>query len=333
MTSHSPNFASLIQDFFCKRLIQLQNVSTNTVASYRDTFRLLLHYIQRCKQKNPTDVVLADLDAPTVMGFLDDLEHSRGNVIRTRNVRLAALRSFMKYAVTCDPTAISIAQRILAIPMKRFDRPMLGYLTREEVTAIVNAPDLTTWSGRRDRALLTVLYNTGTRVSETIGLRRADVSLDRTRAVQVYGKGRKRRQVPLWKSTATLLAHWLSEIDPAAETPLFPNRHGRAMSRSGVEDRLDRAVVIAAGHCLSLAQKRVSPHTFRHTTAMHLLQAGVEMTVIALWLGHENLETTHQYVEADLAMKQRALDKLGDLPEGKTRYRAKDDLLRFLDGL
>lgn len=333
MPKFNPKVGFLIQEFFCKRLIQLQNVSANTVASYRDTFRLLLRYLQKCKRKNPADVELSDLDAPTVMAFLDDLENSRRNGVRTRNSRLAALRSFMKYAVVLDPTTLSIAQRVLAIPMKRFNRRIVGHLTPEEVTAVVNAPDATTWSGRRDQALLAVMYNTGTRVSEVIGLCRKDVSLDALRAIHVCGKGRKQRQVPLWKSTSALLVRWLSEIPPTPNTPLFPNRFGQPMSRSGIEDRLDKAVTIAAKHCKSLVQKRVSPHTLRHSTAMHLLQSGVEITVIALWLGHENTETTNQYLEADLAMKQRALDKMAELPTRKTRYRAEGDLLTFLDGL
>ena len=328
-----PNFAGLVQGFFCERLTQQQNVSAHTVASYRDTFRLLFRYLRQRRRKEPSDVRLADLDAPTVLAFLNDLERHRGNTVRTRNARLAALRSFMKHVGACDPTALPVVQRVLAIPMKRFDRPLLGYLTREEITALVEAPDSQTWSGRRDRSLLTLLYNTGIRVSEAVGLRRQDVQLDRRCAVQVSGKGRKERQIPLWKSTAALLASWLKEIEPGPQTPLFPNRQGRALSRSGVEHRLRQAVVVAAQRCPSLRGRHVSPHTLRHTTAMHLLQAGVDVTTIALWLGHENPKTTHQYVEADLAMKQRVLESMEGLPAGQGRYRAKDDLLQFLDGL
>jgi site-specific recombinase XerD len=332
-TRRFSTFASLVQEFFCQRLVQQQNASTNTVAAYRDTFRLLLRFLQQRKHKAPANVLLTDLDAITVLAFLDDLERHRGNTIRTRNARLAALRSFMKYAASRDPTALPIAQRVLAIPMKRFDLPLLGYLTREEVKVIVEAPDQTTWSGRRDRALLTVLYNTGMRVSEAIGLHRADVLLHQAPAVQIRGKGRKRRQVPLWKPTATLLIHWLKEIHADAETPLFPNRHGQALSRSGIEERLQQAVAIGTRRCSSLSQKQVSPHTFRHTTAMHLLQAGVDVTVIALWLGHASPETTHQYVEADLTMKQHALERLEELPVNRKGYRVEERLLQFLDGL
>lgn len=332
-TGHSPNFAGLVQSFFCERLIQQQNVSTHTVASYRDTFRLLFRYFRKRRHKEPSTIEIADMDAPTVLAFLNDLERHRSNTIRTRNVRLAALRSFMKHAGACDPAALPIAQRVLAIPQKRFNRPLLSYLTREEITAVVEAPNLQTWSGRRDRALLTLMYNTGIRVSEAVGVSRDDVQLDRRRTVQVFGKGRKERQIPLWKTTAVLLANWFKEIEPGPQTPLFPNRQGKAMSRSGVEHRLQQAVVAASQRCSSLRGRHVSPHTLRHTTAMHLLQAGVDITTIALWLGHENPKTTHHYIEADLAMKQRALESVEGLPAGKGRYHAKDDLLKFLDGL
>lgn len=332
-TGHSLNFASLVQTFFCDRLIQQQNVSRNTVASYRDTFRLLFRFLRRRQRKDPTALQVADLDAPSILAFLNDLERHRNNSIHTRNIRLAALRSFMKYAGTCDPTALPIAQRVIAIPMKRFNRPILGYLSREEITAVVDAPNAQTWSGRRDKVLLTLMYNTGIRVSEAVGLTRDDIQIDRMCAIRVHGKGRKERQIPLWKSTATLLVSWLDEIESQPGTPLFPNRHGKPMSRSGVEYRLKEVVSAAAARCPSLRARHVSPHTLRHTTAMHLLQAGVELTVIALWLGHENPKTTHHYVEADLAMKQKALENVEELPNTKGRFHAADDLLKFLDGL
>ncbi len=329
----SPSFTTLVQEYFCDRLVQQQNVSANTVASYRDTFRLLLQYLKERTQKEPANLTLADLDAPAVLAFLSDLESQRQNVVRTRNARLAALHSFMKYAGARDPTALPIVQRVLAIPSKRFDRPLLGFLTREEVEAIIAAPDCLTWSGRRDRALLTVMYNTGARVSEAIGLGRGHVMLAPTRSVHIHGKGRKQRQVPLWKTTAVLLTDWLKVIPMDPQTPLFPNRFGRAVSRSGVEDRLEEAVVVAAQRCPSLLEKNVSPHTLRHTTAMHLLQSGVDITVIAFWLGHESPETTHQYVEADMALKQRALDSLEELPAHKGTFQPGPKLLKFLDGL
>jgi site-specific recombinase XerD len=335
MNAHSsaPTFATLVQGFFLQRLIQQQNASAQTVAAYRDTFRLLLAYLQTRRKKQPATLSLADLDAPTVAGFLDYLEKQRGNSIRTRNARFAALRSFLKYATAQDPVSLPIVQRVLAIPMKRFPRPALSYLSRAEVAAILEAPATSTWSGQRDRVLFALLYNTGARVSEAIGLRRLDVSLDATLHVQITGKGRKQRVVPLWQSTAQRLREWVVQIAPDPRTPLFPDRGGRPLSRSGVEKRLRGAVAAAASQCPSLRGKRVSPHTFRHTTAMHLLQSGVDITVIAMWLGHEGLQTTHQYVEANLAMKDEALSKLEEISIQKVRYRASDKLLQFLEDL
>lgn len=329
----APSFATLVQEFFCQRLLQQQNASGHTVASYRDTFRLLLRYLQERQGRQTVNLAVSDLDAPIVLAFLDDLERQRHNSIRTRNARLAALRSFLKYAAGRDPAALPIAQRVLAIPMKRFEQPLLGYLSREEVAALLDAPDPLTWSGRRDRALLSLLYNTGARVSEATGWRRADLSLEPCRSVQIRGKGRKQRMVPLWKSTALLLKKWLREIAEAPLTPLFPNRHGEPLSRSGVEERLGKAVQTAAQRSPTLVGRVVSPHTLRHTTAMHLLQSGVEITVIALWLGHESTETTHQYVEADMSMKERILGNLEEVSSKQIRYQAKGKLLQFLEEL
>ncbi len=271
-----PGFAALVQDFFCKRLQNQQNVSAHTVAAYRDTFRLLLAFLKQRRRTSPAQLSLDDIDAPTVLAFLDDLEVRRGNSVRTRNARLAAIRAFFDYVSARDPTTLPLTQRVLAIPRKRFDRPLLGYLTRAEIEAVLDAPDRDAWSGRRDRALFTVMYNTGARVSEAIGLHREDVQFGPTASARIHGKGRKDRCVPLWKATAALLAEWLKEIAPGEGADLFPNRRGLPLSRSGVEDRLHWAVSAAADRCPSLKGKNVSPHTLRHTTAMHLLQAGVD---------------------------------------------------------
>jgi integrase/recombinase XerD len=327
------NFVTLIQEFFCLHLVQQKDASSQTVASYRDTFRLLLGYIQRTRRKQPSALTLADLDAPTITAFLQHLEKKRGNKTQTRNVRFAAIRSFMKFAAARDPTSLPIIQRVLAIPHKRFLRPALRYLSRDEVTAIVEAPDVSTWTGRRDRMLFDLLYNTGARVSEMTALSRADVRLGSSRSIQLTGKGRKQRMVPLRKSTAQRLREWMTEIDSNEHTPLFPNGKGRHLTRSGVEKRLHKAVQLAARARPELRAKRVSPHTFRHTTAMHMLQAGVDITVIALWLGHESIETTHLYVEANLAMKERALSKVEGIPTKRLRYRPTDKLLQFLEDL
>ena len=331
--SAEPTFPGLLQDFFCRRLVAERGASTCTVASYRDTFELLLRFAERRTSRSPSALALADLDTPLVLAFLDHLETERGNSARTRNNRLAAIHSFMRYASLRDPASLAVAQRVLAIPRKRFDVPVLGFLSREEVEALLDAPSASTWSGRRDRVLLATLYNTGARVSEITRLRVRDVLLDRKVAVHLHGKGRKERALPLWKSTAVELRRWLAQIDRRADAPVFPNRAGKPLSRSGIEQRLRLAVAAATKRCPSFAGRRVSPHTIRHTTAMHMLQAGVELAVIALWLGHETPTTAHLYVEADLAMKAAALQKVADPNPARARYRATDRLLAFLDGL
>ncbi len=331
--NHSPDFAMIVQDFFCDRLVNQQNVSPHTVAGYRDSFRLLLNYISCHRRRSPGSFTLADLDAPTILAFLNDLEVTRKNAVRTRNARLAAIRAFMAYAVSRDPSALPVSQRVLAIPSKRFDRPLLGHLTRTEIEAILAVPDSQSWSGRRDRALFTLMYNTGARVSEAIGWSRADLRLGSSASIHIHGKGRKERLVPLWRTTAKLITDWMLEIPIDSGGPLFPNRFGSRMSRSGVENRLHQTVASASKNCTSLQSKAVSPHILRHTTAMHLLQSGVDITVIAMWLGHESPETTHHYVEADLEMKRKVLDRLHEPPGKAPRHSKKDNLLDFLDRL
>lgn len=326
-------FPVLLQGFFQRRLIAERGASTHTIASYRDTFELLFRYVEQRTGREPSALTLEDLDAPTVLAFLDHLETERANSPRTRNLRLCAIRSFWRYASVRDPTSLPIAQRILAISTKRFDRPALDFLSREEVQALLDAPDRTTWSGHRDAVLFAILYNTGARVSEVTGLRIADVLLDRASALLLHGKGRKERVVPLWKSTAQRLRAWLKLIPRSPEASVFPNRAGQHLSRSGVEQRLRVAIRKASGRCPSLLARPISPHTLRHTTAMHLLQSGVDITVIALWLGHEDTTTTHHYVEADLAMKEAALKRLDPGPQRPVRFKARPRLLAFLEAL
>ena len=261
------------------------------------------------------------------------LEAERHNTARSRNARLAAIRAFAHYMAWQCPEALPIAQRILAIPMKRFEKPLLGFLSREEVRAVLAAPDDTTWCGRRDRILLAVLYNTGARVSELIGIRVADVTLAATSSIRLRGKGRKQRTVPLWQSTTAALRDWLRHTGLRADQPLVPARSGLPMTRTSVAERLALAVAAATASCPALRGRRISPHTLRHTTAMHLLQAGVDITVIALWLGHESPVTTHAYIEADLAMKERALETIAPSQAARTRYRPDDTLLKFLENL
>jgi len=328
-----PNLAALLQDYFTNRLINQQNVSAHTIAAYRDTIKILLRFFQQTKHISPTALNLRDLDTPSILEFLDHLETERHNSIRTRNARLVVIRSFLQYAAAKAPSQLPSVQRVLAIPIKRYRRPMLGHLSRAEMEAIIGAPSSSTWSGRRDRVLFAVMYNTGARVSEITDLKRENITLGKVSTVTISGKGRKQRIVPIWRETADALRAWLDEIERSKSTPLFPNNMGHQLSRSGIEHRLKGAINEAKGSCPSLFGKRISPHTIRHTTAMHLLQSGVDITVISLWLGHESCETTHQYVEANLAMKEKALANVKEIPIGKIRRHSPDKIIRFLETL
>lgn len=294
---------------------------------------LFLNFASAKLGKTPTTLRLVDMQPDLILAFLSHLEHERHNAIRSRNLRLSALRTFLKFAGRRDLASLHVVERALAVPMKRFERPMLGFLTREEMVAVMGQPG-PTWSSQRDHLLLAMLYNTGARVTEICRLRVADVVLDSAACVHLQGKGRKLRSVPLWKTTVLEIRAWLRanpQLGP--EAALLPNRDGHAMTRCNVAQRLDLAVERAAISQPSLAKKRVSPHTLRHSTAMHLLQSGVPFNVIALWLGHESPNTTHRYVEADLEMKQKALARL-DAPDTKVRhFRASDSLMRFLQTL
>ena len=329
-----PTFPTLLQRFFVDYLRQQRAVSPSTVAAYRDTFRLLLAFAQKTIGKSPTDLALNDLNTTLILGFLDHLEKERSNSVRSRNARLSAIRSFLKYAAHQDLTALGTIEHTLAIPQKRHDHGVLGFLTRPEMEAIIAAPDRHSWVGQRDRALFTVLYNTGARVSEVINLRVGDIVVDVSPVAHLHGKGRKQRSVPLWKATAAVIRQWVRQLPKSGETDfLFPNSSGGRLSRSGVMQRLALAVGHATRQHPQLAGRAISPHTIRHTTAMHLLQAGVDITVIALWLGHESPATTHIYMEADLAMKEEALGRLQPVSTTLARYRPPDQLMAFLQGL
>ncbi len=328
-----PSFAALIQQFFTEYLVAQRAVSPRTVACYRDALLLFLDFASRRLGTAPTTMRLSDLQPDLILAFLDHLEQDRKNSVRSRNLRLTALRAFLKFAGRRDVASLHDIERALAVPMKRFERPMLDYLTRAEMEAVLGEPG-ESWSSRRDHLLLTMLYNTGARVSEIIGVRVVDVVLDSAACVHLHGKGRKLRSIPLWDATVTEIRSWL-RLNPTlrGEAALLPNRDGQAMSRSNVAQRLDLAVRRASVAQPSLLKKRVSPHILRHTTAMHLLQAGVPFNVIALWLGHESPTTTHRYVEADLAMKEKALGRL-EAPDTRIRrYQAPDSLIRFLQTL
>jgi site-specific recombinase XerD len=328
-----PTFPALLEGFFTQRLMQQRRASAHTIASYRDTFRLLLQFIQRRLHKAPSTLALEDIDAPLVVSFLDELEKARGITARTRNLRLTAIHSFFRYVAFEAPAHAARIQRVLAIPAKRFKRPLVPFLSRQEVDALLAAPDQHTWSGRRDHALILLAVQTGLRLSELTGLRQEDLHLGTGAHVRVIGKGRKERCTPLSKNTRAVLAAWIREPPRAPEQPLFPNASGGRLSAHGVHYLLAKHVTAAADVCPSLKQKRVSPHVLRHTTAMDLLQEGSEQAVIALWLGHESIETTQVYLDADLEMKQRILDKTTP-PNGKPgRYRPDDKLLAFLKSL
>jgi len=328
-----PSFAALVQQFFTEYLVAQRAVSPLTVACYRDALMLFLDFASRKLGKAPTAMRLADIQPDLILAFLHHLEHVRKNAVRSRNLRLTALRAFLKFAGRRDVASLHDVERALAVPMKRFERPMLGFLTRLEMVAVLGQPGAS-WSSQRDHLLLAMLYNTGARVSEIIGVRVLDVVLDGGACVHLRGKGRKLRSIPLWDTTVVQIRAWL-RLNPMlrGEAALLPNRDGQAMSRSNVAQRLDLAVTRAAAEQPSLLEKHVSPHTLRHTSAMHLLQSGVPFNVIALWLGHESTTTTHRYVEADLAMKEKALSRL-EAPDTKMRrYRAPDSLMRFLQTL
>ena len=330
---YMPTFPKILQDFFYVYLMDQKKVSRQTVVSYRDTFRLLLLFIREHRCGEPSDLALTDINADLTIEFLTYLEKERGNSIQTRNARLAAIRSFMKYAALRDPTSLANAESLLAIPLKRAENRLVGYLSREEMSAILKAPNPSTWSGQRDRVMFATFYNTGARVSEICQLRVSDVDLEDSRSVKLRGKGRKERRIPLWKGTLSQVRQWLPHIDSKSTAPLFPNRKGGRMTRSGIEDPLEKAVAAAIKICRSLKNKTVSPHVLRHTTAMHLLQSGVSESVIALWLGHESVTTTHRYVEADLAMKERALSRLQEPASTAVRYKPADSLLSFLEAI
>jgi len=325
-----PSFPALVQSFFAEHLVEQRALSPCTVATYRDAFMLFLDFSQKHLGKAPAVLAFVDITPELIFAFLDHLEKERHNTVRSRNTRLAALRAFLKFAARRDLSSLHVIQRALGVPMKRFERPMIGYLSRDEMLAILGTPNAT-WTSQRDHLLLGLLYNTGARVSEITRVKVADVVLAAAPCVHLHGKGRKQRSIPLWRSTAREIRTWLrSNPQLVAESPLLPSRDGHAMTRSNVTQRLSLAVHSASRINPELSKRHISPHTIRHTTAMHLLQSGVDISVIALWLGHEKPTTPHMYVEADLAMKDRALARLQQ-PEAKVRrYRAPDTLLRFL---
>ena len=333
MSSTTTALAPLLERFFTQRLMQQRQVSPHTISSYRDTFRLLLTFTQQRLHTQPTHLAFDQLGAPLIVEFLDHLEKHRGLSVKSRNLRLTAIHSFFRYAAFEAPTHAAQIQRVLAIPNKRFTRTQVHFLTRVEVEALLAAPDLRTWFGRRDHAFLLVAVQTGLRLSEMTGLTRQDVTLGIGAHLHVIGKGRKERCTPLAKPTVAVLKSWLREPPRGDGGVLFPNARGTRLSPDGVHYLVVRNCTVAATVCPSLKDKRVTVHVLRHTMALDLLQAGVDLSVIALWLGHESVETTQIYLEATLSMKEKALAKTIPLNARFSRYRPEDRLLGFLKNL
>lgn len=322
-----------LQRYFCHYLITQRNLSPRTISSYRDCFKLLIRFLEQHRGIKPDTLGVADLDAPNILAFLEDLERRRNNAVRSRNARLAAIRAFVRYAASEDPLLLPVSQRVCSIPGKRFERASVGNLTCQQMQAILDAPDASTHSGLRDRVLLLLMYNTGARVSEIATLCVADLHLEDGGYIQIHGKGRKQRSVPLWRQTHKLLRRWLKQAETSAQAPLLPNAGGEPMTRAGIAQRLQRAVTIAAKADPSLLKISISPHTIRHTTAMHLLQSGVDLSVIAMWLGHESIQTTHQYLDANLITKKQALATLEAPRLSGVRRMIAKPIMRFLEGL
>jgi integrase/recombinase XerD len=325
--------APTLEAFFTERLMAQRRASPNTVASYRDAFRLLLKYVHDTVGTQPARLCIEDLDAPLIGSFLDHLEHERGVSISTRNARLAAIHSLYRFAALRHPEHAAVIQRVLAIPSKRAERAIVAYLTRPEIDALLAAPDRSTPIGRRDRAILLVAVQTGLRVSELAGLRRRDLALGVGAHVRCIGKGRKERSTPLLPNTVAVLRDWLDERSGAPDDPLFPGPSGKKLSRGAIACLVARHARTASAGCSSMAAKRVAPHVLRHSCAMELLHSGVDVATIALWLGHESIRTTDIYQHADLKLKERALARTTPASAPRGRYRPADALLAFLEGL
>jgi site-specific recombinase XerD len=326
--------ALLLEGFFTKRLLAQRRASPHTVASYRDTFRLLLRFAEKRLSRAPSKLALEDLNALFIASFLDELENKRGNGARTRNIRLAAIHSFFRYAALEAPEHAGLIQRVLSIPRKRFTRALIDFLVRPEIEALLSAPDRTTWVGRRDHALLLTAVQTGLRLSELTGLRHQDVSLSVGAHVSCVGKGRKERCTPLTKSTVVVLRKWIEDYPNGGEPKfMFPSTRGGRLSADATQHIVAKHVSVARKTCPSLVKKRVTPHVLRHTAAMELLQAGVDRSLIAIWLGHESVETTQIYLDANLALKEEILAKMRPITSPAGTFRPGDRLLNFLNSL
>lgn len=327
------SLAALLERYFTQRLMQQRQASPHTIKSYRDTFRQFLKFAAQRLHKAPSHMNFEDIDAPMIMAFLNDLEKRQGVSIRSRNLRLTALHSFFRFAAFETPDHSTQIQRVLAIPSKRFTRTLVPFFTRPEVDALLAAPDQRSWFGRRDHAFMLLAVQTGLRLSEITGLQRRDIVLGTGAHVRVIGKGRKERCTPITRSTAAVIKAWMREPPRGDGNVVFPNARGQRLSVHGVHYLLTKHRKTASTISPSLQDKRITVHRLRHTTAMELLQAGVDRSVIALWLGHESVETTQIYLEATLAMKEKALEKISPPHGRQQRYKPGDQLLAFLNGL
>lgn len=327
------DLAPLLEAFFTQRLIAQRKLSPHTINSYRDTFRLLLKFAEKQLSRPPSKLTLEHLAAPFLAAFLNQLETSRANGPRTRNLRLAAIHSFFRYAALEAPQHAGLIQRALSIPRKRHSRPLIDFLTRAEIEALLSATNRHTWIGQRDHALLLVAVQTGLRLSELTGLRQPDVLLGIGAHVRCEGKGRKERCTPLAKSTAAVLGAWIKRQGKDQPGFLFPNSRGGRLSADAVQYLVAKYARVAQGVCPSLIKKSVSPHVLRHTAAMEMLQAGVDRSMISIWLGHESIETTQIYLDANLALKEEILAKTNAIKSKTLRYRPGDRLLTFLQSL
>jgi site-specific recombinase XerD len=336
MKHGAKGFQALLEKFFMRWMIAQRNVSPQTVKSYRDTFRLFIKHLDAKHKIKPVSITIECLEAEYILGFLDSLEKERGNGPNTINNRLSAINSFLKFLSFEVPEYSGLLSRSLMIPFRKEEKRQMDFLTKEEYNALEDACNLGSGLGRRDRLMLLLMYNTGVRVSELVGIKIKDVVMDTNgfpSYIHIHGKGRKERDVPIWKSTAFYLRKYLDENGAEGIEKLFTNRNDGPLTRSGVRYRLNCLVRKASEAVPSIKRKTISPHTFRHTVALNLLQAGIDISTIAIWLGHESILTTHKYMEADMEMKRRTLDKLQEPGVSAFRFRPDDALLAFLDSL
>ena len=327
------NLAMLLEKFFTERMMHQMRASSNTIASYRDTFILLLRYTTKHLKKQPSELMIKDLSADLISHFLDDLEKTRGIQVRCRNVRLSAIRSFFKYLFYQVPESSSLISQVLAIPNKKFTKKVIHYLTREEVDALLQVPDQRTWIGRRDFVLMVIAIQTGLRLSELTQLKKENINLGPVAYIRCLGKGRKERYTPLNHLSVKVLRKWFKELENSSFDFVFPTFYGKRMSPDNFRYLLEKYTKVAQLSCPSLKNKRVSPHIFRHTAAMQFLQAGIDLSTIAIWLGHESVETTQMYLEADLAIKEAVLKRIQPVNAKLKRYKADDQLESFLKNL